>query len=120
MTTDEYDKFKTELEKRGYKRYPSINSADFAYFKSFGKSDHVGGRSNYQICFDVYDYSKYADKYLDIISRAYGVMPSALVSRTADERLDLTIKLIDEATEIDEIEQLAESFFQWVEKEMKI
>ena len=60
MTQKEYDKLIKQLEGKGYRKYPSIGNADFAYFKSFGKSEYEEGRSNYQICFDVYDFGKYA------------------------------------------------------------
>ena len=44
-----------------------------------------------------------------------------LVSRTANERMDLmlTSSSVMELG-IERIEQLAESFFQWVEKEVKL
>ena len=120
MTTDECNKFKSELEKRGYRQYPSINKADFAYYKSFGKSTHEGRRSNYQICFDIYNFGKYAYREPSFIKNPYGVTPSVLMSRRAYERIDLTLAYIGIAeNEIDKIEQLAESFYQWVEKEIK-
>ena len=120
MTQEEYDKFKSELEKRGYKQYPSINNADVAYYKSFGKSTHEGRRSNYQICFDIYNFGKYAYREPFFIKNPYGVTPLVLMSRSANERIDLILSHIGiDDNEIDKIEQLAESFYQWVEKEVK-
>lgn len=66
MTQEEYNKLCDELESRGYRQYPSITRADFAYIKGFGKSDYEEDRSNYQVCFDVYNFGKYADKYFDL------------------------------------------------------
>lgn len=121
MTQEEYNKFKFKLEKRGYKQYPSINNADYAYYKSFGKSTHEEDRSNYQICFDIYDFGKYANREPYFVKNPYGVTPLVLMSRSINERIDLTLSHIGiEDNEIDKIEQLAESFYQWVEKEIKI
>ena len=121
MTTDECNKFKSELEKRGYRQYPSINNADVAYYKSFGKSTSEEDRSNYQICFDIYNFGKYAYREPFFIKNPYGVTPLVLMSRSANERIDLTLSHIGiDDNEIDKIEQLAESFYQWVEKEIKI
>lgn len=121
MTQEEYNKLCDELESRGYKQYPSITRADFAYIKGFGKSDYEEDRSNYQVCFDVYNFGKYADREPYFRTNPYSIGPMVLVSRTVNERMDLmlTSSSVMELG-IERIEQLAESFFQWVEKEMKL
>ena len=62
MTQEEYDKLIKQLEDKGYRQYPSIREADYAYYKSFGKNECEEGRSSCQICFDAYDFGKYADR----------------------------------------------------------
>lgn len=121
MTQEEYNKFCNELEERGYRQYPSINRADFAYFKGFGESKYEEDRSNYQVAFDVYNFAKYADREPELRKRPYGIEPMVLVSRTANERMDLTLASLGVMElGIDKIEQLAESFFQWVEKNVEL
>lgn len=123
MTREEYDKLVTELQRRGYKKYPSprFRGEDYAWFKSFGKSKFKEGRSNYQVCFDVTDFSPYADREPFFRYNPYGIVPLVLISRTVDERVDLHLShaKVDD-NNIDEIERLAESFYKWVEKEVAI
>lgn len=121
MTQKEYDKFTKQLEDKGYGKYPSSNNADFAYFKGFGKSEYEEGRSNYQVCFDVYDFGKYADREQYFTERPFGVQPLVLVSRNVNDRVDLTLpstSIKDKGIEY--IEQLAESFYKWVEQNIEI
>ena len=123
MTQEEYNKLTEELQRRGYRKYPSprFRKDDWAWFKSFGESAHKEGRSNYQVCFDVVDLSPYADRELFLRDNPYGIEPSVRISRTTDERVDLHLcyTKVDD-NNIDEIERLAESFFKWVEKEMEV
>ena len=123
MTQEEYNKLTEELQRRGYRKYPSprFRKDDWAWFKSFGESAHKEGRSNYQVCFDVVDLSPYADRQLFLRDNPYGIEPSVRISRTTDERVDLHLcyTKVDD-NNIDEIERLAESFFKWVEKEMEV
>ena len=123
MTHEEYNRFAEELQQRGYKKYPSPRGRKdvWAWLKSFGESKHQEGRSNYQICFDVTDFSPYADREPFFRDNPYGIVPLVLISRTVDERVDLHLcyTKVDD-NNIDEIERLAESFFKWVEKEMEV
>lgn len=123
MTREEYDKLVTELQRRGYRKYPSprFRGEDYAWFKSFGKSQFEEDRSNYQICFDVIDFSPYADRMPSFRDNPYGIEPLVLISRTIDERVDLQLSYTKVGdNNIDEIERLAESFYKWVEKEVEI
>ena len=123
MKQEEYNRFAEELQQRGYKKYPSPRGSkdDWAWFKSFGKSAHKEGRSNYQVCFDVVDFSPYADREPFLRDNPYGIEPSVRISRTIDERVDLHLShaKVDDQN-IDEIERLAESFYRWAEKEVEV
>lgn len=125
MTREEYNKFTEDLKQRGYRKYPSprysIDRDDYAWYKSVGESEHEEDRSNYQICFDVFDFSPYADREPHFREHPFSIEPMILVSRSINERVDLHLShtKVDD-TNIDEIERLAESFYKWVEKEIKI
>ena len=123
MTHEEYNRFTEELQQRGYRKYssPRFRGDDWAWFKSFGKSAYKEDRSNYQVCFDVADFSLYAyrDPYLK--ENPYGIEPSVRISRTTNERVDLYLPHTKvEDNNIDEIERLAESFYRWAEKEIEL
>lgn len=123
MTQEEYNKLAEELQQRGYRKYPSsqFRGEDWAWFKSFGKSAHKEGRSNYQVCFDVVDFSPYANRDPFLRDSPYSIEPQILISRTVDERVDLHLSYtkVDD-NNIDEIERLAESFYRWAEKEVQV
>ena len=123
MTHEEYKKLTAELQRRGYKKYPSprYGKDDWAWFKSFGKSAYEEDRSNYQVCFDVFDFSPYADREPRFKDDPYSIEPQILISRTIDERVDLHLShtKVDDQN-IDEIERLAESFYRWAEKEVEV
>ena len=123
MTREEYNKLVAELQQRGYRKYlsPRFRKDDYAWFKSFGESQFEEDRSNYQVCFDVIDFSPYADREPSFRDNPYGIVPLVLISRTIDERVDLHLSYtkVDD-NNIDEIERLAESFYKWVEKEVAI
>lgn len=121
MTQEEFDKFEEEIRERGYRKYPSANNADFAYFKGFGESEYEEDRSNYQVCFDCYDFGKYADREPLFKREPWGVAPMILISREVNERVDLNLSsatLMEKGIEY--IEQLAESFYDWVEQNIEI
>ena len=120
MTKQELEKFEQELQSRGYTKYSAHNNADYAWYKSFGKSKLEYERSNYQICFSVWEWIKKPNcsrsggyfKY-----NLYDISPTIMVSRCVDERTDLEIY---HTKDVEKIEQLAESFFKWVEENIKI
>ena len=123
MTREKYDKLVTELQRRGYRKYssPRFRKDDYAWFKSFGKSKFEEDRSNYQICFDVINFSPYADREPRFKKVPYGIEPLVIISRTIDERVDLQLSHTKvDSNNIAKIEQLAESFFKWVEKEVEV
>lgn len=121
MTQEEYNKFEAELKAKGYRQYPSANDGDFAYYRGFGESKYEEDRSNYQVCFDVYDFGKYADREPFLRDSPYSIEPSVRISRTINERVDLHLSHIKvKDNDIDEIERLAESFYKWAEKEVEV
>ena len=121
MTQEEYDKLIKQLEEKGYRKYPSITNADFAYFKGFGKSEYEDSRSNYQVCFDCYDFGKYADRDPFFKREPWSVAPIILISREVNERVDLNLSSASvKDKSIEYIEQLGESFYKWVEQNIEI
>lgn len=123
MTREEYNKLTEELQRRGYRKYPSLrfSKGDWAWYKSFGESQFEEDRSNYQVCFDIIDFSPYANREPRFKDDPYGIEPQILISRSIDERVDLHLShtKVDDQN-IDEIERLAESFYKWVEKEVEV
>lgn len=120
MTREEYDNFCQTLKSKGYKKYPTYHykKDDYAWYKSFGESKYEDDRSNYQMCFDVYDYSEFAHRVAD---DPFIVEPQVKVSRSVYERIDLHLSSTGyESTDIDALEALGESFYKWVESNMPI
>lgn len=122
MTLQELQTFEERLQKMGYRKYPAtMNNADYAWFKSFGKSKHEEDRSNYQIAFSVYDFSPYADRDERIRKNPYSCSPSILLSRCIDERVDFEISSVNiDKTDIEHIEKLAQSFYEWADKNIEL
>jgi hypothetical protein len=117
MTRKEYDNFCEILESRGYKKHssPRCEKDEYAWYKAFGESEHEENRSNYQMCFDVFDFSEFAYRDKHIADSPFSVSPTVLVSRSADERIDLHLSFTGyEKTDVDALEELAASFFNWV------
>lgn len=115
MNKIQLTKFEQKLEAKGYKRYPSIHNADYAWYKGFHKGAYEENRSAYQVCFNIYDWTPYSHRDSSLNDK-YSVAAMVLVSRTIDERVDLDIPLL---ANIDTMETLAESFYQWVEQNIK-
>ena len=110
MNKEEVNEFIEQLEKNRYKEYPSHKDSDKAFYKSFGKSKYKENRSNYQIAYHLWDLSKYGSEY------PLSFSAEVMVSRTVDERIDLHLP----CTEIKQVETLADSFFKWVEENIKL
>ena len=122
MTKQELDKFEKELEKRGYRLHMPYNRADRCWFKSFGESKHEENRSNYQIAFSIWDFSPYADRDVNLKKNPYRASVAILLSRCIDERVDVEVGSVNDEKykSIDYIERIAESFYNWAEKEIKL
>ena len=124
MTKAEFKLFEEKLATHGYRKYyGQLTNEDFYYCKGFGKGQnkHDEDRSNYQILFKVWDFSKYADRDKMCAVSPMRIAPVVMVSRVIDERLDLDLhsETIEE-TDINQIETLAESFFTWVESNVEV
>lgn len=122
MTKEELDKFEKELEKRGYRLHMPYNRADRCWFKSFGESKHEENRSNYQIAFSIWDFNPYADRDVNLKKNPYRASVAILLSRCIDERVDVEVGSVNDKRykDIDYIERIAESFYNWAEKEIKL
>lgn len=123
MTKEEFKLFEGKLTAHGYRKNGRLTSEDFYYYKGFGKGQnkHDEDRNNYQILFRVWDLSKYADiDKMCAINPMY-IAPMVIISRVIGERLDLDLhgETINQ-TDINQIEALAESFFAWVEENVKV
>lgn len=114
MTIEQFKTFENKVRELGYRKYPAPNRGDYAYYKSFGESAYEKGRSNYQVCLEVYEWVGY-NKYIMTDDTSYSIAPIVYVSRTIDERYDLELCTMKE-NNIAEIEKLAESFYKWVEQ----
>jgi hypothetical protein len=123
MTREEYDNFCQTLKSRGYKKYtsPRYKRDEYAWYKSFGESKYEENRSNYQMCFDVYDYSEFAHRAKHLADDPFSIEPQVKVSRSVYERIDLHLSFTGyEETDIDALEDLAASFFNWVDSNIPI
>lgn len=124
MTKEEFKLFEEKLIAHGYRKYNgTLINEDFYYCKGFGKGQnkHDEDRTNYQILFKVWDFSKYADRDKMCAINPIHIAPMIMISRVIDERLDLDLhsETIEE-TDIDRIETLAELFFVWVEQNVEV
>lgn len=124
MTKEEFKSFEEKLVAHGYRKYNGkIINEDFYYYKGFGKGNnkHDEDRSNYLILFRVWDFSKYADRNRMCAVDPMHIAPVVMVSRVIDEELDLDLhsETINN-TDINRIENLAESFFVWVEQNVEV
>lgn len=120
MTELKHNELIQELSLRGYKKCAGIKRADYTYFKAFGKSKYEEDRSNYQIAVSVYDWRKYIDRDEGLKDRPFSVVPTIMVSRTVNERIDLDLSSHSDFRNIREIEMLGEKFFKWAEQNIEI
>lgn len=117
MKKKKFDELAEALYARGYKKYSQQwHHEDYVIGKSFLKEDNKWeeDRPQYQLLVSVYDYS---DKSKEMYSRIPKEMKNTVglevhvdMSRTIDERLDMTFAWHEEDT-IEEIERIASGFF---------
>lgn len=72
------------------------------------------GRHNYFVLFLLYDWRRFSPSTLEV----FGVDVRVVVSRVPDEHIVFSIPLCEQTLE--DIEQKAQSFFEWCEKNVKI
>lgn len=119
MKKTQFDKLVTQLKERGYKIYNQHwHNEDYVVGKSFHRDDNRWdeNRAGYQVILSIYDYTLHPEYYdrMPKESRDHvGIEIHTDVSRNIDERMEFTTSWSDETT-IEEVERLAESFYQWV------
>lgn len=116
MTTEEYKAFENQLRKYGYRKWNgNISNEDFYWCKGFEYyEDEDGDRQcSYQILFKVWDNRKY-DRVPD--NSKFGVAVTVLISQNHRTDLDFGRPLYY----IPDIEQKAQSFYEWAQKNMDL
>ena len=120
MKKEQFEKLKAELLERGYRIYDQHwHHEDYVIGKGFHKADNQWeeDRAAYQIIISVYDWT---DESKEIYDRLPSDMRNRVgleihidVSRTTDERIDMTISWHDKDL-IEDVEWIAEEFYRWV------
>lgn len=117
MNKKQFDELAEGLYARGYKRYNQHwYHEDYVIGKGFHKDDNEWeeDRNAYQIILSIYDYSDKDYPGLSEKDRDHvGIEIHFDVSRTIGERIDMDMSWHD-IDRIEDIEQAAESFFEWV------
>lgn len=119
MNKDQFEPLAQSLYERGYKKYnQQWHHEDYVIGKGFHKKDNQWeeNRHAYQLILSIYDYSLRKELWdrLPAKERTHvGIEIHVDVSRTIDERMDLVLAWHDDTT-IEEIEEIAESFYNWV------
>ena len=122
MKKTQFDKLEKQLLDRGYKKYNQHwHREDYVIGKSFHKDDNQWDedRAGYQVLLSIYDntlHPEYYDRIPKEQRNHVGIEIHVDVSRIIDERMEFTTSWSDKTT-IEEVERLAESFYQWVCKE---
>lgn len=119
MKKEQFDKLEKQLLDRGYKKYNQHwHREDYVIGKPFHRGDNRWDedRAGYQLLLSIYDYTlhpEYYDRMTKEQRNHVGIEIHVDVSRIIDERMDFTTSWRDETT-IEEVERLAESFYQLV------
>lgn len=119
MKKTQFDKLVAQLKEHGYLIYSQHwHNEDYVIGKSFHRYDNPWDedRAGYQVLLSIYDYTLHPEYYDRMPKEArdhVGIEIHTDVSRNIDERMEFTTSWSDETT-IEEVERLAESFYQWV------
>lgn len=119
MTKKEFDKLAESLYAKDYKKYnQQWHHEDYVIGKGFHKADNQWEecRYAYQIILSIYDYTEKKDLWDRLpkcMQNHVGIEIHIDVSRTINERVDLTMAWHDDTT-IEEVESQAETFYQFV------
>lgn len=120
MNKEQFNKLEKQLLERGYKRYSQHwHNEDYVLCKSFHREDNRWDedRAGSQLLLCVYDNTLHSEFDIPKEQRNHvGIEIHVDVSRVIDERMVFTTNWEDN-TYIEEIERLAESFYQWVYNE---
>ena len=118
MNKKQFETLQQSLAEQGYRKFDQHwNGEDYAIGKSFHRSDNQfkEGRACYQVFLNIYDnalHPEYHDRQPAEYRDHVGIEVWIMVSRTIYERMDLVFSWHDDTT-IAEVEQKAESFYQW-------
>ena len=119
MNKDQFEPLAQSLYERGYKKYNQHwHHEDYVIGKGFHKKDNKWeeGRNAYHLGLSIYDYSlkrNLWDRLSESERNHVGIEIHIDISRTIDERIELVLTWHDDTT-IEEIEKIAESFYNWV------
>ena len=119
MNKKQFDKLEKQLLDRGYKKYNQHwHREDYVIGKSFHRGDNRWDedRAGYQLLLSIYDYTlhpEYYDRIPKELRDHVGIDIHVDASRIIGERMEFTTSWSDETT-IEEVEHLAENFYQWV------
>ena len=119
MNKEQFDKLEKQLLDRGYKKYNQHwHHEDYVVGKSFHRTDNRWDeeRAGCQLLLSIYDntlHPEYYDRMPKESRDHVGIEIHVDVSRIIDERMEFTTNWEDN-TSIEEVERLAESFYQWV------
>lgn len=117
MIKKEFELFEKNLTDAGYKRLIcSLDHSDYHLYKAFHRDNKFEeSRPGYQLFFKIYDYTlKDWPNLPKDMKDHVGIEVGIMASRTTNERIDLIVSFRDNDTK-ESIEELAESFYKWVE-----
>ena len=116
MNKQEFEKLENLLFERGYRKHTQQwHHEDYIIGKAFHKYDNQWeeNRAAYQIIISVYDWTLHPE-YFDRMPESYrnrvGLEVHIDMSRTIDERLELTFDWKDSDT-IEEVERIADFYY---------
>lgn len=122
MNKEQFDKLEKQLLERGYNRYSqNWHHEDYILGKPFHRDDNRfdEDRAGFQLLLSIYD-NTLKTEYFECIPKEQhdhvGIDIHVDMSRVIDERMEFATHWEDN-TSIEEVERLAESFYQWVCKE---
>lgn len=120
MTIEEILRLESLLEKRGYTKSSSkslrLTNEDHYWYKGFERNNnpYEEGRAQYQVFFAIWDFEKYQR------DAGWSFQVYVEVSRTISELVKIVLTSIDSNSTIEEVEQMAERFFKFVDENFSI
>ena len=120
MTKEQFEALEESLYKKGYKKQnQQWHDEDYVIGKGFHKKDNKWeeNRNAYQLLLSIYDWTNpnkvFYDNLPESMKKRVGIEIHIDVSRTIDERIELTMPW-NEDTDIMEVEAQAEGFYKWI------
>lgn len=120
MNIKKFEKLKKTLIERDYRQYDQHwKHETYVLGKPFHRDDNKWDedRCGYQILLSVYDHRTWPSEFniTQEERNKVGIEITIDVSRTIDERMELTTSWHDD-TKIEDIEDMAEKFYTWVQE----